>query len=280
MNTKEIDRRSFLAGTLKASASMAVASLVPGIAVASTDKNFKTYKTIDLTRTPEGVVIMKLHTNQKEFILTLDAYQELADAFDEVNKDFDNKVLLLTGTGSYFIKEADFTTFGDLSKPAQWYKISALAKRMLKSAVGVQIPVISAVNGPTPLRSEMALLADVVIADENAWFQDNHLQFGVAPGDGIFAVWSRLLGVNRARQFLLLGKKLSAREALDYGVITELANGKGVYDSALKIATSLAAKPTITLRSSRQLMTGKLASEINEEMSATWPLEELSALSK
>jgi enoyl-CoA hydratase/carnithine racemase len=278
-NGNNIGRRTFLSGTVKASAGIALASIVPGIAIAS-PTHFKTYKTIDLSRTADGVVIMRLHTNQKEFVLTLDAYQELGDAFDEINNDFENKVLLLSGTGGFFIKEADFTTFGDLSKAAQWYKISALAKRMLKNAIGVQIPIVSAINGPIPLRSEIALLADIVIADENAWFQDNHLQFGVAPGDGIFSVWSKLIGINRARQYLLQGKKLTAKDAFDFGVVAELHPKQDVQEKALAIATELAGKPTITLRNARQLMTAGIASSINEEMAASWPLEELSALSK
>ncbi len=63
-------------------------------------------------------------------------------------------------------------------------------------------------------------MGDIVLASEDAYFQDvSHFPRGQVPGDGQHVIWSFLVGHNRARYFLLTGKKLSAREALEWGAV-------------------------------------------------------------
>ena len=78
--------------------------------------------------------------------------------------------------------------------------------------------MIAAVNGPALIHAELAVLCDIVIASENAEFQDApHFPNGVVPGDGVHVVWPLVLGANRGRYFLLTGQKLRAKQALDSG---------------------------------------------------------------
>ena len=72
--------------------------------------------------------------------------------------------------------------------------------------LNIEVPVISAVNGPAWRHSELPLLADIVLAADTAQFQDSaHFTGGLVPGDGMHIVYPLLLGVNRARYFLLTG---------------------------------------------------------------------------
>ena len=79
------------------------------------------------------------------------------------------------------------------------------------STCDVDVPMISAVNGPCDMHSEVPLMGDIVLASEDAYFQDaSHFPRGQVPGDGQHVIWSYLAGHTRARYFLLTGMKLGA----------------------------------------------------------------------
>jgi enoyl-CoA hydratase/carnithine racemase len=152
--------------------------------------------------------------------------------FTAVSLDPQNKVLIRTGTGDWLIKDADFAAFGDLGSGLGWSIVPSHGRRMVQSYIDCDLPTIAAVNGPAPIHPELAVLADIVVASDQAWFQDPHIANGVAPGDGIHAAWIELLGVNRARHFLLTGQKLDARQAHDLGVVAEVVPPGSVQERA------------------------------------------------
>ena len=99
-----------------------------------------------------------------------------------------------------------------------WY-----ARHLITNVLDVDVPMISAVNGPCNMHSEVPLMGDIVLASEDAYFQDaSHFPRGQVPGDGQHVIWSYLAGHNRARYFLLTGKKLGAAEAKEWGVVNEV----------------------------------------------------------
>ncbi|QDL93323.1 hypothetical protein FDP22_16970 [Paroceanicella profunda] len=103
-----------------------------------------------------------------------------------------------------------------------WSIVACHCRRMVQSCIDCGLPVAAAVNVPAPIPSEFAVLDDVVVASEQAWFQDPDVANNVAPGDGIHATWIERLGINCARHFLVIGQKLDARRAYDLGVVTEV----------------------------------------------------------
>ena len=89
-----------------------------------------------------------------------------------------------------------------------WY-----ARHLIFNVLDVDVPMISAVNGPCNMHSEVPLMGDIVLASEDAYFQDaSHFPRGQVPGDGQHVIWSFLAGHTRARYFLLTGKKLARRK--------------------------------------------------------------------
>ena len=99
-----------------------------------------------------------------------------------------------------------------------WY-----GRMLVENILAVEVPVISAVNGPCSIHAEVPLLSDIVLASDTAYFQDlAHFPRGLVPGDGSHVLWPMLVGPNRARSMLLMGKKLGAQEALDWGVVAEV----------------------------------------------------------
>ena len=106
--------------------------------------------------------------------------------------------------------------------PHTWDGTFTNAKTMLVNLLNIEAPVIAAVNGPVNIHADLAVLSDIVIAAEHASFQDApHFPNGLVFGDGCHIVWPHLLGANRGKYFLLTGQKLSAKQALDLGVVNE-----------------------------------------------------------
>jgi enoyl-CoA hydratase/carnithine racemase len=120
----------------------------------------------------------------------------------------------------------------------------------------IEVPMISAVNGPALRHSELPLLCDIVIAAEEASFQDSgHFINGLVPGDGMHAVYPLLLGLNRGRYFLLTGQTIGAREALGLGLVSEVLPQRDLLPRAWALAEQLAQQSDLVLRYTRVAMT-------------------------
>src|SRR4030095_11185245 len=92
-----------------------------------------------------------------------------------------------------------------------------------------------------------------------ATFQDApHFPNGLVPGDGVHVVWPLVLGINRGRYFLLTGQKLSAQEALQWGVVNEVLPPDQLVARAWTVAEHLVKQPPLTLRYARVTLAQRL----------------------
>jgi enoyl-CoA hydratase/carnithine racemase len=143
----------------------------------------------------------------------------------------------------------------------------------------IEVPMIAALNGPATVHAELGLLCDVVLASETTSFKDApHFRFGTVPGDGVHVIWPLLLGMNRARHFLLTGRKLSAQEALDLGVVAEILPPDQLMARAHEVATDLLRQPDITLRYTRVAMTQQIKRLMLDHLGYGLALEGLGAV--
>jgi enoyl-CoA hydratase/carnithine racemase len=182
-------------------------------------------------------------------------HTELGSCFEDVGSDPDNRVVILTGTGSKFIDRIDKSWIGPMT-PAKWDKIYFNGKRLLSRLLDIEVPVIGAINGEARVHAELALMSDITVAAESTVFQDApHFRYGTVPGDGVHVVWQALLGPNRGRYFLLMGQRLTANEALDLGVVNEVVPDSHVNERAWEIAQLLARQADTTLRYTRVALT-------------------------
>lgn len=207
----------------------------------------------------DGVLQMTLHNEEGEFVVTESSLRDLSLAFVDVGADHDNRVVILTGTGKNFATKFDYASFIENMRPDvfdYWMRIRTDGVRLLQAFLDIEVPVISAINGPVVTHSETPLLADIVLASDSAVFQDaTHFLNGLPPGDGMHTVWTTLLGLNRGRHFLLTGRVLTAIEALDYGVVGEVLPPEELLPRAWELATTWSQLPTATLRSTRAAIT-------------------------
>jgi enoyl-CoA hydratase/carnithine racemase len=129
----------------------------------------------------------------------------------------------------------------------------------------IEVPVVAAVNGPAWRHAELPLLADIVIASDTALFCDSgHFPGGQVPGDGVHVVFPMLLGMNRARYFLLTGQAIGAQEALRLGLVNEVLPKDQVLARAREHARALAARPEVLVRHTRALLAEPIKRQLQE----------------
>ncbi len=223
-------------------------------------------------RREDGVLEMAFHTKGGSLQWGLGPHAELPDAFQDVAGDRENKVVIMTGTGAEFsgprvIPKAGHPLFP--SRPTAQFTENLISegRRMLMNLMNIEVPVISAVNGPAWRHSEVPLLADIVLASEDAAFQDSaHFPGGLVPGDGVHVVYPMLLGANRARYFLLTGQVIEAAEAHRLGLVGEVLPKEKVLPRAWELARELAAKPEVLVRHTRAVLTEPIKRRLQEEL--------------
>ena len=239
---------------------------------------FTKYSNLQLERTPSGVLTLRFHTNGGPITFTGTTHHELPKALAEIGDDRANKVLIVTGTGNVFMDDIDGPSLGEIFKPTEWDKVFWEGRRVLQRLLELEIPIVAAVNGPASVHSEYALLADIVIASEDAVFMDKpHLAFNIVPGDGVHVIYEELLGVNRARYFALTGQQLSVAEAERLGLVNEVVAKDKVYVRAMELAEQLARRPQLFLRYTTIALRQRLMARLNDGTRLGMALEGLTA---
>lgn len=239
------------------------------------------YRSVAFSRSAQGVLEVVLHTEGGPLVWGTEPHAELPEAFADIAADRENRVVVLTGSGDRFCADRDDTLSAVRSTPEGWDRIYWEGKRLLTTLLEIEVPVVAAVNGPAHYHAELAVLADVVLAADTATFQDRpHFVSDVVPGDGVQVVWQTLLGPNRGRYFLLTGQELSARDALQLGVVNEVLAPEGLLPRARALAAELATKSTLTLRYTRVALTGQLKRAMFDELGYGLSLEGMALRSR
>jgi len=235
------------------------------------------YQNIKLDR-DDGILTVTLHTGGKSLVWSALAHEELGYCFTDIGTDRDNKVVILTGAGDNFCADINAGSF-KLSSAGDWDLTFFDGRRLLNNLMDIEVPVISAVNGPARIHPEIPVLSDIVIASDNALFQDApHFMSGIVPGDGAHVVWPHLIGANRGRFFLLTGQELDAQKALEFGAVSEVVPRQRLMPRARELAQSIAAKPILTRRYTRVALTQRIKRLLHEGLSLGLAAEALAAI--
>src|SRR5438445_12724325 len=152
----------------------------------------------------ENVILeVALHTRGGPLVFNGYVHQALVHAFRDIGDDPENHVVILTGTGNEFCAQISPEGF-DFFTPTGYDKIRREGTKVLENILDIEVPMIAAINGPVTAHSEYALLCDMVIAAEGAYFLDAlHPAFGIVPGDCLNVGWTDVIGVICGRYFLL-----------------------------------------------------------------------------
>ena len=176
---------------------------------------------------------------------------ELAALLEDATARVDVRVVVLTGTGPAFSTGADISG----TDPHEPLDVTALdrANRIIRAIVGLDKPVVAAVNGiAAGVGCSAALAADIVVATESASFLLAFARIGLMPDGGATATVAASIGRARAMRLGLLAEPLTAREAFDAGLVTHVAADGDFEATVATIVRRLAASAPLAMAATKK----------------------------
>lgn len=129
---------------------------------------FAEYPNLRMERGADGVLTVTMHNNGGPIRFTAGDHTRFVDAFYDIARDRDNKIVILTGAGGEWMADIDFGSFGDVSDPNGWSRVHDEGTQILENIANIRVPMICAVEGRAWVHSEYCLLANVIVAGEGA----------------------------------------------------------------------------------------------------------------
>lgn len=215
-------------------------------------------------RFEDGILELRFHTEDGPLVWSANAHRELTQAFAWASEQLDAKIVIISGTGDTFCSELDVTGFADLP----WHDVWWEGRRMLRRLNDIEVPIVSVVNGPATVHSEIPVMADIVLASRDACFADRaHFPLrGTVPGDGVQLVWNELLGPARLKYWLLTGASISAEEGRRIGFVSELHDRDTLATRAWEVASDLARRSVPLLRYAKSAITMGTRPDFNKQL--------------
>lgn len=217
------------------------------------------YQNFTLSVDERGVAVFTVNRPEKMNAMNDTSWRELGDFFSKVDDDPQIRVVILTGAGEQaFIAGADITVLATrtaiTSLASQGYKRVSLIETCSK-------PVIAAVNGYAFGGGlEVALACDFRVCSDNAMFALPETGLGVIPGAGGTQRLSRLVGMSRAKELIMLGRRIKAAEAVQWGLVTKSVPQAELMAEAQKMADRLLEKGPVALDIAKRLVRASLSS--------------------
>lgn len=190
-------------------------------------------------------------------------HQALARVWDRLVADNDARAVVLTGQGANFSAGGDFDYMQENIEDAV-LRAQTIdeARAIVTGMVRCPLPVVAAVNGPAVgLGCSLALLSDLVLMADTSFLADPHLRMGLVPGDGGM-VWPALTGLSRAREYLFLGERISAQQAVEFGLASRVVPADELMPEAIDLAQRLAKVPSAALRHTKQALNAYLEAQL------------------
>ncbi|HEX4736312.1 MAG TPA: enoyl-CoA hydratase-related protein [Allosphingosinicella sp.] len=204
------------------------------------------YQHVRLELSPAAVATLTIARPETLNALSAQTVAELREAVDAAVRE-GARCLLLTGDGRGFSSGADLASGGGLPEDAG----EALEKGfnpLVEALFALPIPFVAAVNGPCAgAGCSLALAADIVLAARSAYFLQAFVNIGLVPDAGATWLLPRLAGRARAMEMMMLGERVSAEEAQDWGMISRVVEDEELAQESVALATQLAQGPTIAL---------------------------------
>ncbi|KAM9387597.1 enoyl-CoA delta isomerase 2 [Phaethornis superciliosus] len=214
------------------------------------------YETILVTTKNKMTKIMFNRPDKKNAI-NRKMYKEIIQALGEAGKD-DSTITVITGNGDYYSSGNDLNNFTSV-QPSDMEKMAKDGAVLLKEFVGQFIdfpkPLIAVVNGPAiGVCVTVLALCDIVYASDRATFQSPFSQLGQSPEGCSSYLFPKIMGLAKASEMLLFNKKLTAAEACDVGLVTEVFPDRSFQKEVWARLEAYASLPKNSLAVSKQLL--------------------------
>ena len=169
----------------------------------------------------DGIATLTMDSGERLNGVNWAMHHELGTVFPRLAADAEVRVIVLTGANGAFCAGANLKWLqSQLDDPPAAHESRAGARAVVLGILDCPKPIIAKVNGDAMgLGASLALLCDLIVADERARFADPHVRIGLVAGDGGALIWPLLIGYARAKEFLLTGNAVAAPDAARMGLI-------------------------------------------------------------
>ncbi len=190
----------------------------------------------------DGVALLTINRPEVYNATNFKLHNELSKVWLDLGEDDDVRVVVITGAGTAFSAGGDFDLIQESIGNA---KVIAgtmeEARDIVHNMINLDKPVISAINGvAVGAGLAVAMLADISIASDKARFTDGHVRLGVAAGDHAAVIWPMLIGMAKAKYYLLTCDFLDGTEAERIGLVSQVVPHDELMDKAMDVANRLA----------------------------------------
>jgi 2-(1,2-epoxy-1,2-dihydrophenyl)acetyl-CoA isomerase len=221
----------------------------------------------------DGVGVIRLNRPDDGNAMTAELLRELLDAALTCDEAPEVRAVVLTGNGKMFCAGGDLKVFA-----AQGDRVSAYIKEVtcaLHAAISrfnwMDAPVVTAINGTAAGGGfSLALSTDIAVAAESAKLTMAYTRAGLVPDGSSSYFLSRLVGLRRAKEMVLLNPVLTARQALEWGIVNQVVPDDQVLPVALEMARKWAQGPTRAYGEAKRLVlsgaTESLESQMEKEL--------------
>lgn len=236
------------------------------------------YQTIEFS-IAEGVATLTLNRPDSLNSFNSEMHGEVRSALKEVKKDASVRCLLLTGNGRGFCAGQDLSD-RNVAPGAEMPNLGESIEKnyapLLRTLRALEMPVICAVNGVAAgAGANIAFACDIVLAAKSASFIQAFCKIGLVPDCG--GTWSlpRLVGPARAMALSMLGDKISAEQAADWGMIWKAVADESLQDEAQKMARHFATQPTKGLALIKRAIQAAATNTFDEQLDLERDLQTL-----
>jgi len=196
---------------------------------------------------------------------TAEMHRQLVGAFKEARSE-DVRAVVITGAGRGFCVGQDLNEFGEAARDIAG-RLRTNYHPTIRAVRELEKPVIAAVNGPAAGAGlSFACACDLRVAAEGATFVPAFINIGLVPDMGGTFFVTRLLGSPRAFEWMTSGRRLTAQEALDWGLVTEVVPDDHLAARAAEWAGQLAAMPTRGIGMSKRLFDSADRAPLEEQL--------------
>jgi enoyl-CoA hydratase len=207
-------------------------------------------------RGDDGLTVVSLNRPESLNAADEQLHGAIAGVWSELAADPGCRGVVLTGSGTAFCAGGDLGLLdrmvGDLELRARIMEEAAL---LVRSMTTFPLPIVAAVNGPAVgLGCSLTSLSDLVVMEESSYLADPHVSIGLVAGDGGALTWPLSMGLQRSKEWLLLGGRIPAEQALGYGLANRVVPDGEALREARALALRLAGLPPQALRETRRVL--------------------------
>jgi enoyl-CoA hydratase len=204
----------------------------------------------------DGVCIVTLNRGDRLNAADRHLHGALTKVWSDAAADPGTGAIVITGSGRAFSAGGDMELLqamtDDVGVRAE---VLAEGAAIVRAMVECPLPIVAAVNGPAVgLGFSLVSLSDLVVMAESAFFADPHVSIGLVAGDGGAITLPLLASLLRAKEFVLLGDRISAGDALRLGLANRVVPGDEVLPVALELAARMAGYPRQAVVETRRLL--------------------------